>query len=113
MVTQPSSKTSYVVVGADAGPSKLAAIKKHGLPTLDEDGFLNLIATRVLDGNDEKLKKKLEKEQEAIKQAAKEMEREEKKAAKDHTMYDIKFMLLAVRWLMLLQNCPPLKSTLA
>lgn len=43
---QPSSKTSYVVVGEDAGPSKLNAIKKHNLPTLNEDGFLYLIATR-------------------------------------------------------------------
>lgn len=43
---QPSGKTSYVVVGADAGPSKLAAIKKHGLNMLDEDGFLNIIGTR-------------------------------------------------------------------
>jgi BRCT domain type II-containing protein len=42
----PSSKTSYVIVGANAGPSKLATIKKNGLKTLDEDGFLNLIGTR-------------------------------------------------------------------
>ena len=35
-----------MVVGADAGPSKLAAIKKNNLPTLDEDGFLDLIKTR-------------------------------------------------------------------
>ncbi|KAI0092881.1 DNA replication factor C, large subunit [Irpex rosettiformis] len=82
VVGQPSSKTSYVILGADAGPSKLAAIKKHGLQTLDEDGFLNLIATRVPDINDDKLKKKLEKEKEAIRQAANEMERREKKAAK-------------------------------
>lgn len=72
---QPSSRTSYVILGEDAGPSKLAAIKKHHLRTLDEDGFLNLIATRVPDGGDEKAKKKLEKEQEAIKQAARELSR--------------------------------------
>ncbi|KAI0075412.1 DNA replication factor C, large subunit [Panus rudis PR-1116 ss-1] len=74
---QPSSRTSYVVLGEDAGPSKLAAIKKHHLQTLDEDGFLQLIATRVPDDGDEKLKKKAEKEQEAIKQAAREMSRRE------------------------------------
>ncbi|KAI0709836.1 DNA replication factor C, large subunit [Earliella scabrosa] len=65
---QPSSKTSYVVVGLDAGPSKLKAIEKNKLKTLDEDGFLNLIATR--------------KEQEAIRESAKEMERREKQAGK-------------------------------
>ena len=84
MVGQPSSKTSYVVLGADAGPSKLKAIEKNRLKTLDEDGFLNLIATRVTDDSmlDDKTRKKLEKEQEAIRQNAKEMEQREKHAAK-------------------------------
>lgn len=46
-VTQSvSSKTSYVVLGADAGPKKLDMIKKNKISTLDEDGFLNLIGTR-------------------------------------------------------------------
>lgn len=85
VVTQPSSKTSYVIVGEGAGPSKLAAIKKNKLSILDEDGFLNLIATRVPDVRDEKLRKKAEKEQEAIKQAAKEMEQREKKAMKENS----------------------------
>ena len=79
---QPSSKTDYVVLGADAGPSKLAAIKKNNLKTLDEDGFLNLIATRVPDYKDEKLKKKVEKEQEAIRAAANELERHERELEK-------------------------------
>ena len=54
----PSGKTDYVVVGAEAGPKKLLQIQKLGIKTLDEDGFLNLIATRrgVLD------KKQLEKQ---------------------------------------------------
>ncbi|KAI0640589.1 DNA replication factor C, large subunit [Trametes meyenii] len=69
VVGQPSSKTSYVIVGADAGPSKLRAIEKNKLKTLDEDGFLNLIGTR--------------KEKEAIRENAKEMERREKLAAKE------------------------------
>ena len=82
---QPSSKTSFVVVGADAGPSKLKAIEKNHLKTLDEDDFLNLIATRVTDESnlDDKTRKKIEKEQEAIRQSAKEMERREKQAAKE------------------------------
>ncbi|OSD01923.1 DNA replication factor C, large subunit [Trametes coccinea BRFM310] len=84
VVGQPSSKTSYVVVGTDAGPSKLKAIEKNKLKTLDEDGFLNLIATRVVDESalDDKTRKKMEKEQEAIRESAKEMERREKQAAK-------------------------------
>ncbi|OBZ65493.1 Replication factor C subunit 1 [Grifola frondosa] len=63
VVGQPSSKTSYVVLGSDAGPRKLEAIKKNKLATLDEDGFLNLIATRVPNeaSLDEKTKKKMEK----------------------------------------------------
>lgn len=85
MVGQPSSRTDYVVLGEDAGPAKLAAIKKNKIQTLDEDGFLELIATRVPDITDPKLKKKIEKEQDAIRQAANEMERQEKKADKKQT----------------------------
>jgi replication factor C subunit 1 len=87
VVGQPSSKTNFVVLGDNAGPSKLNAIKKHGIATLNEDEFLNLIATRKGPGSgkgvDEKTKKKMEKEKEAIKQAAKEMEKREKNAAKE------------------------------
>ncbi|KAI0820704.1 replication factor RFC1 C terminal domain-containing protein [Trametes gibbosa] len=85
VVGQPSSKTSYVVVGADAGPSKLKAIEKNKLKTLDEDGFLKLIATRVVDESalDDKTRKKMEKEKEAIRESAKEMERREKQVVKE------------------------------
>ena len=82
VVLQPSSKTDYVVLGENAGSSKIAAIKKHGLKTLSEDEFLNLIATRKGLGNgkiDEKTKKKMEKEKEEIRKAAKEMEKREQK----------------------------------
>ncbi|KAI6010360.1 replication factor RFC1 C terminal domain-containing protein [Pisolithus microcarpus] len=88
---QPSSKTSYVVLGEDAGPSKLAAIKKHGLQTLSEDSFLELIGTRVGPsgthakgaGLDEKFRKKMEREEEAIRSAAREMEKREVKEMKE------------------------------
>ncbi|KAJ3814126.1 purine nucleotide binding protein [Lentinula aff. lateritia] len=85
VVGQPSSKTNYVILGEDAGPSKLKAIEKHGLKTLDEDQFLDLIATRKGSdkGLDEKTRKKMEKEQDAIKAAAQEMEKKEKKAMKE------------------------------
>lgn len=44
VVGAPSSKTSYVIVGDEPGASKLEKVKKLGLKTLDEDGFLDLIA---------------------------------------------------------------------
>lgn len=83
---QPSSKTSYVVLGSDSGPSKLAAIKKNNLKTLDEDQFLELIATRVPDPSklDDKTKKKMAKERDAIRQGAAEMEKREQKAMKEN-----------------------------
>lgn len=46
VTTSPSSKTSYVVLGSDAGPKKLELIAKHKIKTLTEDEFLELIATR-------------------------------------------------------------------
>jgi replication factor C subunit 1 len=46
VTTAPSGKTSYVVLGSDAGEKKLQTIEKLKIKTLDEDGFLNLIATR-------------------------------------------------------------------
>jgi replication factor C subunit 1 len=104
VVLQPSSKTDFVVLGDNAGPSKLAAIKKHGIKTLNEDEFLNLIATRKGLGNgkvDEKTKKKLEKEHDDIKKAAKEMEKREQKekmAVQDGKMIDPKTQLWTVRY---------------
>lgn len=81
VVGSPSSKTDYVVLGDNAGPSKLSAIKKHHLATLNEDQFLHLIATRKGTGKlDEKTLKKMQKDKEAIETAAKEMEKREKKA---------------------------------
>ena len=86
VVSQPSSKTSFVVLGNDAGPNKLKAIEKHNLPTLDEDEFMELIATRKgpsAGGKiDDKTRKKMEKEEEEIKQGAKELVKREKDAAK-------------------------------
>lgn len=83
---QPSSKTSYVVLGDNAGPSKIAAIKKHNLISISEDQFLDLIATRhgpsVGGKMDDKLLKKLEKDNELIKEGAKELEKRERMAAK-------------------------------
>jgi replication factor C subunit 1 len=84
---QPSSKTSYVILGDNAGPSKIAAIKKHHLKSLSEDEFLELIATRKGPNGggdvDAKTKQKMAKEMEAVRRSAKEMEQREKVSAKD------------------------------
>ena len=69
------------MLGDNAGPAKFAAIKKHGLKTLDEDEFLSFIATRKSSKLDEKTRKKIE-EEEAIRQTAKEMENREKTQTK-------------------------------
>lgn len=87
MTGQPSSKTDYVVLGADAGPKKLEVIKKYKLKSLSEDEFLKLIATREVggkngEGYDEKTKKKMQKDEEAVRKGAKELEQREKEAAK-------------------------------
>lgn len=69
--------TNYVVVGENAGASKLAAIKKLSVSTLDEDGFLALIGSRK--GKlDAKAKEKLAKEEEKIKKEAAAMTKLEK-----------------------------------
>ena len=44
-VTQSVSKrTSYAVIGREAGPSKVAKVKELNVKTLDEDGLLELIS---------------------------------------------------------------------
>lgn len=81
MTGAPSGKTSYVVVGANAGPSKLAALAKLQIATLDEDGLLQLVATRegVLD---DKTKKKLKEEEKKLDEGVRELERAEKAAVR-------------------------------
>jgi len=105
VVLQPSSKTDFVVLGEDAGPKKLAAIQKHGIKTINEDEFLNLIATRKGLGKgkvDDKTRKKLEKEEQEIKKAAKEMEKREKQSnlevADGHKVIDPSTQLWTVRY---------------
>ena len=77
----PSGKTNYVVVGENAGASKLKKIQDLGIPTLSEDQFLDMIRTRkgVLD---EKALKAQEKEAQKIKDQAKEMEAKEREDEK-------------------------------
>ncbi|KAF0330851.1 chromosome transmission fidelity factor [Colletotrichum asianum] len=78
----PSSKTSYVVLGDDAGPSKLRKIKDLGIKTINEEGLFELIRRLPAYGGSgkgaEKAREKKKQEEENIKKQALEMEREEK-----------------------------------
>lgn len=81
----PSSKTSYVVLGGDAGPSKLATIQKHNLKTINEEGLFELIRRLPANGGDgkaaEKHEAKLKADEEKIKAMAAEIDQEEKRKA--------------------------------
>lgn len=79
---QPSSKTSFVVLGEDAGPSKLAKIKSHGIKTIDENGLFDLIRKLPAYGGTgkgaQKAQEKKKADEEKIKKQIAEMEAEEK-----------------------------------
>lgn len=77
-----SGKTSVVVIGEEAGPSKVAKIRKLKIKAIDEDGFIALISAMPADGGGgvdaQKLKlKREEEEQLALQQAEDEMKLEE------------------------------------
>lgn len=78
----PSSKTSYVVLGGDAGPKKLQTIQKHNLKTINEDGLFELIRRLPPNGGDgkaaEKYAAKQKADEENIRKMAAEIDREEK-----------------------------------
>jgi replication factor C subunit 1 len=79
---QPSSKTSYVVLGDDAGPSKLKKIHDFGIKTINEEGLFELIRRLPAHGGGgkgaEKARQKKQEEEEKVKQQVAEMEKEEK-----------------------------------
>ncbi|OKL61685.1 hypothetical protein UA08_02990 [Talaromyces atroroseus] len=81
----PSSKTSYVVLGSDAGPSKLKKIKDMSIKTIGEEGLFELIRRLPANGGSGKAagqaQAKKEAEEQKIRALAKEMEQEEKKKA--------------------------------
>ncbi|KAI5236029.1 DNA replication factor C, large subunit [Aureobasidium subglaciale] len=78
-MTAPSKNTSYVVLGAEAGPKKLEVIKLHNLKVIDEKGLFALISKLPPNGGDSAAGAKYEaqqkKEAEKIKKAAEEMEK--------------------------------------
>lgn len=81
----PSSKTSYVVLGSDAGPSKLRKIQTMNIKTINEDGLFELIRRLPANGGDgkaaEKNMEKKKAQEEKIKKEAEEMEKEEQRKA--------------------------------
>ncbi|KAL8701893.1 MAG: hypothetical protein Q9224_000277 [Gallowayella concinna] len=84
--TGPSSKTSYVVLGNDAGPKKLETIQMYGLKTINEHGLFELIRKLPANGGGGKAAGKYDekkgKEEQKARDLAAQMEKDEKKAAK-------------------------------
>ncbi|KAK3989555.1 replication factor RFC1 C terminal domain-containing protein [Cladorrhinum sp. PSN332] len=78
----PSGKTDFVVLGDDAGPSKLRKIKELKIKTIDEEGLFYLIKTMPAGGGGgkgaEKVKQKREEEEKKAREEAARMDREEK-----------------------------------
>ncbi|KAM3082624.1 DNA replication factor C complex subunit Rfc1 [Clarireedia jacksonii] len=83
VTSTPSSKTSYVVLGTDAGPSKLRKIHDMKIKTIDENGLFALLRVLPANGGDgkaaEKNEEKKRAEEKKIREAAEEIDREEKK----------------------------------
>lgn len=86
VTTTPSGKTSYVVLGNDAGPKKLETIAKHKLKTINEDGLFELIRRLPAHGGDGKAadqyQERQRKEEKKIEDQAKEMAEQERTEAK-------------------------------
>lgn len=83
VTSSPSSKTSYVVLGSDAGPSKLSTIQKWKLKTISEEGLFELIRRLPANGGDgkaaEKHEAKKKADEENVRKMAAEIEQEEKR----------------------------------
>jgi len=79
VTTAPSRKTSYVVLGRDAGPSKLETIRNLKLKTIDEDGLFQIISSLPANGGDGAAAKdwgaKKAAEEKKIREAAAEMQK--------------------------------------
>ncbi|KAJ6014098.1 Replication factor C subunit 1 [Penicillium herquei] len=90
----PSSKTSYVVLGSEAGPSKLKTIAQHKLKTINEDGLFELIRRLPANGGSGKAAATYEAKQKAdeekMRKMAEEMDAEEKKKKKEAQMKQAK-----------------------
>lgn len=79
-------KTSLVVIGEEAGPSKVKKIKDFGIKAITEEGFLDLLRKMPADGgggaNAQAAKRKREEEENAVMEQAMEEERAEQERQK-------------------------------
>ncbi len=86
VTTAPSKKTSFVVLGADAGPKKLETIKQFNLKTINEEGLFELIRKLPAHGGDGKAgqqhEAKKKQEEARIEKAAEDMVKQERVEAK-------------------------------
>lgn len=85
VTTSPSKKTSYVVMGSDAGPKKLETIAKLNIKVINEAGLFELIRRLPANGGDgeaaEKYEEKKKQEEKKIALLAAEIDRQEQEAA--------------------------------
>ncbi|KIW22223.1 hypothetical protein, variant 1 [Cladophialophora immunda] len=85
----PSKRTSYVVIGADAGPKKLETIRQLGIKTINEEGLFALIRQLPANGGDgkaaEAYAEKQAKEEEKVRKQAEEEEERERERQKEAT----------------------------
>lgn len=94
VTTAPSSKTSFVVLGSDAGPKKLQTIAKLSVRTIDENGLFELIRKLPANGGSGKVGEeyaaKKRAEDEKIRKMAEEIDRaeSEKAAARQKQLAD-------------------------
>ena len=82
----PSKKTSFVVLGADAGPKKLETIRQFDLKTIDEEGLFDLIRKLPAHGGDGKAgqqhEAKKKQEEAKVEKAVADMVKHERAEAK-------------------------------
>ncbi|KAL5340739.1 replication factor RFC1 C terminal domain-containing protein [Aspergillus crustosus] len=94
VTTAPSSKTSFVVLGSDAGPKKLETIQKHKLKTINEEGLFDLIRRLPANGGDgkaaEKNEAKKKADEEKVRAAAAEIDKEEARKAEEKRKMEAK-----------------------
>ncbi|KIX94585.1 uncharacterized protein Z520_09631 [Fonsecaea multimorphosa CBS 102226] len=83
----PSKRTSYVVIGSDAGPKKLETIRQLGIKTINEEGLFALIRQLPANGGDgkaaEAYAEKQAQEEEKIRQQAEAEEQRERERQKE------------------------------
>lgn len=86
VTTAPSSKTSYVVMGSEAGPKKIETIARLSIKVINEEGLFELIRRLPPNGGDskaaEKFEEKKRQEEKKVELLAAEMEKQEQIAAK-------------------------------